>query len=106
RAVAQSVRTIGLRIDERAALARREAEAVLEEDHALDPREIVRERQQDDVERALHQLLVQLLRDVLVQKQLEAGKRAADVRQDARQQERRDRRDHAEVQRPLERTVL
>src|SRR5690606_21195111 len=105
-AIAQPVGAVVLRIDQRAALACREAEAVLEQHHPLYARKVVRKREQHEIELAFHQLLVQLLRDVLVQEELQAGKRLAQRRQHARQKERRDRRDHAEVERPLERPVL
>ena len=65
-----------------------------------------RQRQQQQIERAIEQFLDQVLGLGFAQMQIEIGKFVAYQRQQRRQHVRRDRRDHAEVQRSRQHAAL
>src|SRR5690606_19115668 len=85
-------------IDALRAVAVREEKPVAKQFQFLHAAKIVGQRQQEQVELAVEQLLVDAVRAVFRQVQAELRMGLAQLRQHARQQERRDRRDDAEPQ--------
>ena len=79
---------------------------ILEQSGGIDVAAGERQGQQDAIEVAAVQRFARLVAGVLAQEKLEVGPLAAQPRQHRRQQERRDRRDHAHAKLAVERLAL
>ncbi len=87
-----------VRVDALGAVPVSERETVPEQRHGCDAAHVVGKRQQQDIQLAVHEPLIDALRLVLVQVEFQLRMLAPQLRQCRREEKRRDRRYHAEVQ--------
>ncbi len=99
----EAVEAVTRRIDPLRIVAAGEKKPVLEQRHFVDAAQLEGQCQQQQVKIAIHQLLVDALRLVLVQIKFQIRVGLAQLRQDTRQKKRRNSRNNAEPQAARER---